>query len=329
MKKFVLIIGSNSFSGSNFIDFLLDKNFKVYGISRSSENKKIFLKYKSNKNLKNFKFFKMDLNKDIKKIINLIKLKKPQYIINFAAQGMVAESWYNPIDWYNTNLSSQVKLMENIKKFRFIKKFIQFSTPEVYGNFDNFLKENFNFNPTTPYANSRASIDLHLRNLFNTYKFPIIITRTANVYGPTQQIYRIIPKTILSVILKKKLSLHGGGNSRRSFIHIDDVSRALLKILINGKIGDTYHISTNNFISIKNLVLKIFKTMKGNRKLIKNTSDRPGKDANYKLSSLKLRKKLDWKPEINLATGLKETIEWTYKNIVYLNKANKEYKHKK
>ena len=203
-KKFALIIGSNSFSGSNFINFLLDNDFEVIGISRSSEYNKLFLKYKSNKNLKNFKFLKMDLNKDAKKkIISLIKQKKPRYIVNFAAQGMVAESWDNPLDWYHTNLISQVKLLESIKKFRFIKRFIQFSTPEVYGNFDNFLEENFNFNPTTPYANSRASLDLHLRNLSNNYKFPIVFTRTANVYGPRQQIYRIVPKTILSIILKK------------------------------------------------------------------------------------------------------------------------------
>ena len=98
-----LIIGSNSFSGSNFINFLLSKNNIVRGVSRSKEINSVFLPYKKNKNIKNFKFYKIDLNKDLKKLINICDIFKPNFIINFSAQGMVAESWKSPLDWYNTN----------------------------------------------------------------------------------------------------------------------------------------------------------------------------------------------------------------------------------
>ena len=137
MKK-VLVIGSNSFSGSHMCNFLLKKNYAVIGISRSMINK-LYLPFDS-KN-RNFKFYKCDLNKDHQKIINIIKKNKPSYILNYAAQGMVNESWFTPLDWYKTNIISNINLFEKIKKFKFIKRFLQFSTPEVYGDTNKLIHE--------------------------------------------------------------------------------------------------------------------------------------------------------------------------------------------
>lgn len=324
------IIGSNSFSGSNFINFLLSKkNTKVFGVSRSKEINNVFLPYKNNKNHKNFNFKKIDLNKDTLKLFNIIIKFKPNYIINFSAQGMVAESWNSPIDWFNTNLISQVKLYHKIKDLKFIKKYIHFTTPEVYGSNKKLIRENFNFKPSTPYATSRAACDLHLKTIFEAYKFPVIFTRTANVYGPGQQIYRIIPKTIILAKQKKKLPLHGGGKSNRSFIHIDDVSRALYLICKNGKTGKTYHISTNKFVSILELVKKIILKMKKSKELIENTKDRLGKDHSYKLSTFLIKNEINWKPKISLDEGLHSTIDWIEKNYRILKNYKTEYIHKK
>ena len=131
----ILIIGSNSFAGSNFIDFILNKKVKVFGVSRKNEINKEYLKYKFNKNRKNFKFHKIDLNikKDLEKLINIVKKEKIRYVINFAAQSMVAESWIKPQDWYQTNVVSNSILIKKLIKLK-IKKYINFSTPEVYGN---------------------------------------------------------------------------------------------------------------------------------------------------------------------------------------------------
>lgn len=329
MKK-ILVLGSNSFAGSNFIDFCLTKKCKIYAISRSLENS-TFLKYKKNSYKKNLFFFKKNINSksNQKDILKIIKTKKIEYIVNFAAQGMVEESWFSPEDWYRTNFISQIEILNKIKNLKNIKKYINFSTPEVYGSNNRVMKESFLFNPSTPYALSRSSMDLHLRLLFKNYNFPIIITRTANIYGPYQQLYRIIPKSIIYFLKNKKLNLHGGGNSYRSFIFMDDVSDALFKILQKGKLGSTYHISTNKFISIKSLVNIIQKKLGRKNLLNFKAKERMGKDYAYKLSSMKLTKELKWKPRTSLKTGIEETIEWIEKNFKKFKKNKTEYKHKR
>ena len=330
MKK-VLILGSNSFSGSSFVNHLLNKKtFKIVGISRSNELKYYFSPYFKNKNLNNFNFYKLDINRNLKKIIDLIKEFKPEYIINYSAQSMVGESWKTPIDWYNTNVLGTINLIENIKKNRFLKKYIHFSTPEVYGSTSKNIIENMNFNPSTPYAVSRSAADSHISLLNKEIGFPSIITRASNVYGEFQNIYRIIPITILKILKKEKLYLHGGGTSKRSFIHIDDVNTALSKIISKGKIGETYHISTNEKISILTLVKFICKEMNYNvEDLIINTEDRIGKDQNYFLNSNKIRKNLNWKNHINIEDGIHRVINWIEINSKSLLKHHTKYIHKK
>ena len=117
-KKTYLILGSNSFSGSNLIDYLLNKKHKVIGVSRSKEIKKEFLPYSYNLNSKLFIFKKVDINKDLKKLARVVKKYKPSIIVNYIAQGMVAESWIKPEDWYRTNVVSQVLLYKELAKFK-------------------------------------------------------------------------------------------------------------------------------------------------------------------------------------------------------------------
>ena len=332
MKNNIFVIGSNSFSGSNFVNFLLDKKLFVVGISRSKENKNIFLKYKKNKNIKNFKFYRADINKNFNLIKKLLNKYKPSIIINFSSQGMVNESWKSPLDWYLTNFLSTVKIVNFLLKKKYLKKFINFTTPEVYGDNKKKLSEEAKFNPSTPYALSRASADTHMK-LMNKYKrFPIIFTRTANVYGPYQQLYRIVPKTIILLIKKKKIPIDGNGLTFRSFIHINDVNMALYKILQHGKTGETYHISTSNYISIKDLVKKIIKILRKTKnfnKFIYYKRDRIGKDEFYKLSSKKIIKNLKWKPTITLDDGINDVVEWIQKNYKFLAKNKLTYQHKK
>lgn len=332
MKNNIFIIGSNSFSGSNFVNFLLDKKLFVVGISRSKENKNIFLKYLKNKNIKNFKFYRADINKNFNLIKKLLNKYKPSIIINFSSQGMVNESWKSPLDWYVTNFLSTVKIVNFLLKKKYLKKFINFTTPEVYGNNKKKLSEEAKFNPSTPYALSRASADTHMK-LMNKYKrFPIIFTRAANVYGPYQQLYRIVPKTIILLIKKKKIPIDGNGLTFRSFIHINDVNMALYKILQHGKTGETYHISTSNYISIIDLVKKIIKILKKTKnfnKFIYYKRDRIGKDEFYKLSSKKIIKNLNWKPTITLDDGINDVVEWIQKNYKFLAKKKLTYQHKK
>ena len=330
MKK-ILIIGSNSFAGSDFIDFLLNKNFKVFGVSRRNEIESYHLRYKQNKKLKNFKFYKINLNskKNINKLIKIIKNNNISYVVNFAAQGMVAESWINPEDWYLTNVVSNSILVKELLKIK-IKKYLNFSTPEVYGNTPRLIKERDVFEPTTPYAISRSAQDLNLLAYYKTYNFPVVFTRAANIYGPYQQKYRIIPKIIISILTNKKIPIHGKGDTLRSFIYMPDVSRALLKILFDKKnAGKTFHISSKKFITILELTKMINKLMNVKHKNFYHIKERDGKDLKYTLNSDKLRTNYSWSEKTDLKNGIFETINWAEKNIKFFKKASLKYIHKK
>jgi dTDP-glucose 4,6-dehydratase len=330
MKK-ILVIGSNSFAGSDFIDYLLNKNFKVYGVSRNKEIKNEHLRYKENKKLKNFTFYKINLNikKDINKLIKIIKKQKIQYITNFAAQGMVAESWINPQDWYLTNVVSNSILIKELSKLK-IKKYLNFSTPEVYGNTTSLMKESNIFAPNTPYAISRAAQDFNLLAYYKTYNFPVVVTRAANIYGPYQQNYRIIPKVIISILTNKKIPIHGKGNTLRSFIYMPDVSRALYKILLDKKnLGETFHISSKRFISILELTKLINKLMNVKNKNTYHVKERDGKDLKYTLNSNKIRNNYSWSEKTNLEEGIINTMNWIKKNLNYFKKVSLKYSHKK
>lgn len=331
MKKKVFVIGSNSFSGSNAVSRLLFEGYEVMGVSRSEEPSDIFLPYKwSPEILTKFKFRSVDLNLNIEYLKDLLDGFKPNIIVNFAAQGMVAESWINPLDWFQTNVMAQIELAQFLKTRSYIERFIQFTTPEVYGSTSGWISENTPFNPSTPYATSRASFDFHLKNLHDTFGFPVIFTRAANVYGPGQQIYRIIPRAMLSCLMDERFPLHGRGSSERAFIYIDDVSEALCKIISNGIIGDTYHISTDETLTIMQLVEIIGEYY--NKKVTEFAdivSERQGKDQEYKLSSKKINEELNWSAHMNLLDGLVHVDKWLQKNLNLIKTLEREYKHKK
>lgn len=298
------------------------------GISRSDEPIDVFLPYKWHDH-SNFKFYPLDLNVHLAEITALMQQVKPAYVVNFAAQSMVGESWQNPGDWFMTNVVSTIKLHDELRKCDFLKRYVHVSTPEVYGSSSGFVSEDFPFNPSTPYAVSRAAADMSLRTFHAAYNFPVVTTRAANVYGPGQQLYRIIPRTILFILLGKKLQLHGGGVSTRSFINMRDVSDATYKIMQNGHNGDTYHISTNEVISVKALVERICTKLDVNfEDHVEMVVERVGKDAAYHLASTKVRTQLGWQDHVSLDQGLDECIAWVKSNFDVLKTEPYAYQHK-
>lgn len=322
----ILVLGSNSFAGSCLVDYLLKKKFKVFGMSRSKENN---IKYKKNKNIKNFRFIKVDINKNLKNIEKIIDRYKFELIIDFIGQGMVAESWDNPDQWFKTNVYNKVKLINILSNKKFLKKYIRVSTPEVYGTSRYKIKENISYNPSTPYALTHSTIDQFLKLSFKKNKFPYVILRFSNFYGETQPMYRIIPKTIRSIMMDKKLPLHGGGSSLRSFIYIDDFCEAIFKALSKSKNGEVYNVSSNELISIKDLIKKIcIKMNKKFSEVVYLEKDRLGKDQKYFMDSKKANKYLKWKNKINLDKGLEKVINWQLANKKVLKKLKIQYTHK-
>lgn len=327
-EKF-LILGSNSFSGATFADYLAGQGYDVVATSRSPEPHDAFLPYKWQKRAGSVRFETVDINNDLDKLDEILRRVRPSHVVNFAAQSMVGESWKYPDHWMMTNVVSTVRLHERLRHLDFLDRYVHVTTPEVYGSTDGWIKEDTPFNPTTPYAVSRAAGDMSLKTYVKQHGFPAVSTRAANVFGPGQQLYRIVPRTILFAMTGRKLQLHGGGHSIRSFIDMRDVSAATLAIALKGTLGDTYHISTPRLISIRELVEMIVKRLgKDMAQAVEIVDERPGKDTAYMLNSDKLRTELGWSDKISLEQGLEDTILWAEKYIDQLQRLPADYMHK-
>ena len=328
-EKFI-VIGSNCFSGACFVDYVLgdNPNSRVTGISRSPEKRDVFLPYKS-KGKERFHFHALDLNKHLNEIVSVIREFRPDYIVNFSAQGMVAQSWENPGQWFQTNSMALMRLADKLKRESYLKRFVQISTPEVYGSCTGYIKEGAPLNPSTPYAASKASGDLSLIPFYKNYNFPVVFTRATNVYGAHQQLYRIIPRTVMYIKNNKKIQLQGGGRAVKSYIHIRDVCAATLEITRSGAAGEIYHISPDGEgISIVDLVSMICAKMGlPLDDCVTITEERLGQDALYLINSDKLRESLGWRPQISLEKGIAEVIDWVEENFDVLQSSPLDYIH--
>ena len=311
------------------MNHLLQAGSEVAGISRSPKPHEVFLPYTWSAEREDFIFLQLDLNTQMPAISDFLHEWRPDYVINFAAQGMVAQSWDHPDHWYQTNLLAMVRLHEILRELSGLKRYVHISTPEVYGNCSGRVTESHSFNPSTPYAVSRAACDMSLMAYHRAYNFPVIFTRAANVFGPGQQLYRIVPRTILAIRDGEKLPLHGGGHSERSFIHIEDVIRGTLKAAVCGIPGNIYHLATDCLIPIRQLVQRICDLTETDfHSVVEETGERLGKDQAYRLDYGRAEKELEWVPKKTMDEGLAETIKWVDDNLTQLCKEPLEYQHK-
>ena len=329
MKKKILILGSNSFSANHLVHYLLKKKFFIIGCSLSNMSKPKFnCIHKLPKSMtKNFKFSKININKEFSKLEKLILKFKPEIIVDFLGQGMVAESWLYPILTFNTNVISKIKLYTFLRKQKFVKKYIKISTPEVFGSTKITNSDFRKYNPSTPYALSHSTIEKYLLLLFKQFSFPVIISRFANFYGPYQKLYRVIPLAIHKANKKEKFQLHGGGKSRRSFIYSDDFCDGIYKLIIKAKPGESYQFSSEEYLSIRKIVEIIYKKKNLDpKKYIMNVKDRAGKDQDYKIFDNDTRKRLQWKNKTSFSKGINEVIKWYDEFKNEFNKKDEKFK---
>ena len=328
MKK-IIVTGGLGFIGSNLIKLLIKKNYFIINIDKVTYSSN-FYNVKEFKSLRNYKFIKCKIGD--KKFLKILNKYKPSCIFNLAAETHVDRSIDNPDNFINSNIVDVYKLLESFKKY--IKKnkckLIHISTDEVYGDI---LKgrttEKFPYNPSSPYAASKAASD-HLVNSFvRTYKIPAIVTNCSNNYGPKQHPEKLIPKLIFNILNNRYLPIYGKGLNSREWIYVKDHCEALYKIYLNGRIGSFYNIGSNKNltnIQVTKELLKIAKkTIKIGKKVkIKFITDRPGHDKRYALNSKKIIKELKWKPKTNFNEGIKLTFEWYNKNKMYYKSLNKK-----
>lgn len=326
MHKMV-IIGCNSFTGAYVVDELLATGqYYVIGVDRE-EKTDAFLPYVSRK-LSKFQFFKADINKNMEELKMFLMSEQPDYVMNLAALSEVAPSWDNPAQWMRTNVVSLTELVDFLRQLPSLKKFTQVSTPEVYGSVTGRIDETAPLYPSTPYAVSKAGFDFLLNAFFKNYNFPVVYMRASNVYGAGQQLFKIVPRTIIYLRLGKTLQLHGGGTAVRSFIHVRDVARAYIDGVLKGKAGEVYHVSPDDSIRIRDLVKQICEMVgKDFDSATEEVEARMGHDDVYMLDSSKAREEFGWRPTVSLQTGLGETIEWINKNWEEIKEQSLEYVH--
>lgn len=332
MQK-IVIIGCNSFTGGYVVDeLLMDPNNLVIGIDRVNKDG-LFVPYvqrlEDDEVAKRWSFHQMDVNNDGDAIIDLIQKEKPQYVMNLAALSEVAPSWEHPEQWFQTNVVALTHIVDGIKDLESIKMFTQISTPEVYGSCEGLVKEDYRINPSTPYAASKAAFDLSVMTFHKNYNFPVNFTRAANVYGAHQQLFKIIPRAFIYIKMNKKIPLHGGGTSVRSFTHVRDVAKAYIVTMLKGEAANVYHISTDTLVEIRQVVQMIAELLgKKFEDVVEITESRRGHDKAYTLDWSKIRNDLGWTPEIELEDGLNDTHEWVEKYWREISAQPLEYIHK-
>lgn len=325
-----LVIGANSFSGSHFVKRALQEGHAVVGMSRSYEPEPEFLPRKWESESKGrYTFLRINLNSGTDEFSSALKGIEPEIVVNFAAQGMVAESWKTPWDWFETNTVGLSKVLHGLQALSALKKYVHVSTPEVYGSTQGWVKESLDFSPSTPYAVSRAAGDWHVLNLVKSAGLPAVITRAANVFGPGQQLYRVIPRAFLSAHLGEKFPLHGAGDSTRSFIYIDDVVDATYRLCFLDTAGETFHISTESLVSIRDLVLEVGQVAGvDTEKLIEQIPERVGKDDSYQLNSTKIRERTGWSDSFSRIEGLEAVNSWVLSHLDRFSVLPRDYEHK-
>jgi dTDP-glucose 4,6-dehydratase len=328
-KQKFLVIGSNSFSGSDFIDLLLDDvQNEVTGISRSAEKSALFLPYK-NRQGANFRFHQLDLNNDLPRIIELVDSFQPHYVVNFAAQSEVAPSWDNPTQWFQTNAVAVTGLAYALKDRKCLKRYVHISSPEVYGACAGSVLESAPLNPSTPYAASKASGDLSLFTLVKNFNLPLVMIRSTNVYGAHQQLFKIIPRVIIYIKMGRTIELHGGGAAIKSYIHIRDISSGELIAAKEGRAGEIYHLSPDKGIAIRDAVQIICNKMGADfARATRSVGERLGQDAAYVIDSSKARTEFGWRPEISFDAGISAVIKWVEENWEQIKGAPLDYVHK-
>lgn len=307
----ILVTGGHGFIGSNFILYVLQNHpkFKVTNIDACLLGSNV-QNLKKIKNNHNYRYVKGNINN--KKLIDKL-VTDADAVVNFAAESHVDRSISDPRPFIDSNIYGAYTLLEAIRKHG--KKLIQISTDEVFGSLkSDSATEKYPYNPSSPYAASKAAAENLVNSYFITYDCDVITTRCTNNYGPHQSPEKLIPKTILLADQNKKIPIYGTGRNIRDWIFVLDHCNAILKILFKGKKGESYNISANNEVDNITIVKKILKIMNKSEDLIEFIADRPGHDFRYSLNSSKIRRRLSWKPVHRFEDGLKQTIEWYQQN---------------
>ena len=327
----IAVIGSNSFSGAHFVAQALEiPGTRVVGLSRSPEYPDCMLAYAGLRSDR-LRCERVDLVRDLGKLMAILDDERPSFVVNFAAQGEVASSFSHPLDHWQTNALGIVALVEALRTRSWLQRFMQISTPEVYGAMPVPATEDHPLSPTSPYAASKGAADLHIEAITKSQGFPAITIRATNVYGPCQQLYRIIPRTFIRIRTGEKVRLDGGGRAIKSYVHISDITRGELLALAGGRLGAVYHFGPHGEgMTIRSVVESVARAAGMDpMDVMQDGPDRPGQDAVYRLDWTRAREELDWEPRIGFDTGITGVGTWIEQSWDDIARLPQEYIHQR
>ena len=261
---------------------------------------------------------------------------QPNAVMHLAAESHVDRSIDGPGDFIQTNVVGTYTLLEAARSYwssldesvRQAFRFHHISTDEVYGDLDNpeeLFREDTAYAPSSPYSASKAGSDHLVRAWGRTYGLPIIVTNCSNNYGPFHFPEKLIPLMIINALQGKALPVYGAGEQVRDWLYVEDHARALVKVVTEGQIGETYNIGGHNEkrnIDVVTTLCAILDELAPSQhegidnyeQLITHVADRPGHDLRYAIDASKIEKELGWTPQETFETGLKKTVEWYLAN---------------
>ena len=334
-KKTILVTGGAGFIGSALIRHIIkDNQHRVVNVDKLSYSGNLESLESIDQN-KDYIFEQVDIC-DENELNRVFKKNKPDVVMHLAAESHVDRSIDGPGDFIQTNIVGTFKLLEQSKiywqslvgnkKENF--RFLHVSTDEVYGDLEgtsDFFSEDTSYDPSSPYSASKASSDHLVRAWFRTYGLPVLITNCSNNYGPCQFPEKLIPHVILNALEGKNLPIYGDGKQIRDWLYVDDHVHALMSVVLNGNVGETYNIGGSNEIQNIEVVKKIcnildklisnkLNGMASFSELISYVKDRPGHDVRYAINANKINRDLGWKPKESFESGILKTVEWYLTN---------------
>lgn len=306
--KYAILGGGNCY-GLNLARMLLEQGHQVMGIGRSSLKGEAFT---LGVERMGYQYHVYSVGPDTDFILDLLKAEKPEIIVSFAAQGE-GQASFQIEHWkyfYRTNTQALVELTEKLHGAPWLQRFIQIGTSELYGSVETPSNEDSPLRPSSPYAISKAAFDLHLMSIARVCGFPGLVVRPSNAYCQGQQLHRVIPKALIYGRSGHRVPLHGGGKARKSYIHADDLSRAVILLSGKGQAGEIYNVGPQEPISIRDLLSKCAESLGLEfHELVAEAPERTGQDGCYWLDSTKI-KQLGWHQEVTLETGLRQMLDW-------------------
>jgi dTDP-glucose 4,6-dehydratase len=306
----VLVTGGLGFIGSNFINHLLSTtDHKVINIDKCD-----YMAREHNvPEDPRYTYIRGDITEHYH-MRHIFREQQPDVVIHFAAQSCVTKSFDLAFEYTKDNVLGTHVLLETAKEYGKLLRFIHISTDEVYGEVGptETSCEHSPLNPSNPYSASKAAAEIYVRAYTNAFHLPCIITRGNNVFGPQQYPEKVVPLFITQILNENKVTIHGDGSTRRNFVHVDDVSRAVTLILAKGEVGKTYNIGSSHEYSVLEVYEKLRTIMgRGTAEFIKDP--RAFNDSRYCIDSSELRK-LGWSEDPNFDSKLKETVQWYMDN---------------